>query len=483
MTEEFEDQGLILANPNEGPVESDDALSGPERATGTALYTDLYHVDAAYLAWKSGHNGNATFDLFTRSSPFAGGFMLFTGLQPSLDYLRSFTYTQEDLDWLAAIKGYEPDFLHYLSELNFTGEILAMDEGEIAFPYVPFLRVTAPFAEAMLIESGLLRTIGISTLLATKAVRITLAAKGRSVSDFAFRRAHAPFLAARSSYIGGADSTSFVAAAKDYSIPGSGTIPHAIVQAFSDELTAFRTVAETLPSFTLLLDTYDVHRAIGHAITVAKEVAPKGHTLTAVRLDSGDLAEDSRMVRRKLDEAGMQQVRVLVSGDMDEYRIESLLAAGAPIDGFGVGGNLGVGLGTVDSGTVGGVIGAVYKLAWFEDEHGLGARLKVAGTKSTWPGRKMAYRIGDYERDIIALDTEPAPVGSRTLLTPWIMEGRLVRDMPDLHQIRSQAMENLHAIPDWLKALTPDRAYDVEFSDDMHQLREDSIRAFGGRTN
>jgi nicotinate phosphoribosyltransferase len=483
VTEEFEDQGLILTNPNGDPIESDDAISDPERVSGTALYTDLYHIDAAYLAWKSGHNGTATFDLFTRRSPFAGGFMLFTGLQPSLDYLRAFTYTQEDLDWLAAIKGYEPDFLHYLSELNFTGEILAMDEGEIAFPYVPFLRVTAPFAEAMLLESGLLRTIGISTLLATKAARITLAAKGRAVSDFAFRRAHAPFLAARSSYIGGADSTSFVAAAKDYNIPGSGTIPHAIVQAFSDELTAFRTVADTLPSFTLLLDTYDVHRGIENAITAAREAQQKGHTLTAVRLDSGDLSEDSKMVRRKLDEAGMQQVRVLVSGDMDEYRIESLLANGAPIDGFGVGGNLGVGLGTVESGTVGGVIGAVYKLAWFEDESGLGARLKVAGSKSTWPGRKMAYRLGDYEHDIITLDTEPAPVGSRTLLTPWIMEGRLVRDMPDLHQIRAQALENLHAIPEWLKALTPNHPYEVKFSDEIVKLREDAIRAFGGHVD
>jgi nicotinate phosphoribosyltransferase len=478
-----EDQGLISADPNANEIESEDLLHSPERVTGTALYTDLYHVDAAYLAWKSGHNGLATFDLFTRRSPFAGGYMLFTGLQPSLDYLRSFTYTQEDLDWLERIKGYNPDFLHYLSNLNFTGEIMAMDEGEIAFPNEPMIRVTAPFAEAMLIESGLLRTVGISTLLATKAARIRLAAKDRSVSDFAFRRAHAPFIAARSGYIGGCDSTSFVAAAKDYDIPGSGTIPHAIVQAFPDELTAFRTVAETLPSFTLLLDTYDVSRGIENAITAAQEVGAKGHVLTAVRLDSGDLGEDSVMVRRKLDEAGMKQVKVLVSGDIDEYRIESLLATGAPIDGFGVGGNLGVGLGTIESGTVGGVIGAVYKLAWIEDDSGRPARLKVAGSKSTWPGRKMVYRMGDFDRDIIALDTEAAPVGSRTLLTPWIMEGRLVRTMPDIHEIRTQAMANLHAMPEWMKALTPEQAYPVDFSDDIVRLREESIRAFGGHVD
>lgn len=478
---DFEEQGFITADRSIRDIESEDALD--THADNTALFTDLYHIDAAYLAWKSGHNGQATFDLYTRRAPFAGGFMLFTGLQPSLDYLRAFEYAQEDLDWLEHIKGYEPDFLDYLSKLNFTGEIMSMEEGEIAFPNEPLLRVTAPFAEAMLLESGLLRTIGISTLLATKAARIWLAAKGRTVSDFAFRRAHAPFLAARSGYIGGADSTSFVAAARDYDIPASGTIPHAIVQAFPDELTAFRTVAETLPSFTLLLDTYDVNQGIDNAIIAAKEVAPKGHTLMAVRLDSGDLAEDSKMVRRKLDEAGLEGVKVLVSGDMDEYAIEKLLGADAPVDGFGVGGNLGVGLGTIESGTVGGVIGAVYKLAWVEDDSGKPARLKVAGAKSTWPGRKMAYRVGDFEKDIVASDAEAAPVGSRTLLTPWFMEGRLLHEVPDLHEIRAQALENLASLPDWLKALTPDRQYPVQYSHELVQLRDESIRAFGGRVD
>lgn len=478
---DFEEQGLIEADQDTRGIESEDSLMSPEGGDGTALYTDLYHVDAAYLAWKSGHNGMATFDVFTRRSPFAGAFMLFTGLQPTLDYLRAFTYTQDDLDWLEQIKGYETDFLHYLSELSFTGEIMAMEEGEIAFPHEPMLRVTAPFAEAMLIESGVLRTIGISTLLATKAARISLAAKGRTISDFAFRRAHAPFLAARSGYIGGCDSTSFVAAARDYDIPPAGTIPHATVQAFPDELTAFRAIAETLPSYSLLLDTYDVTRGIEHAIIAAKEAEPKGHTLTAVRLDSGDLAEDSKMVRRKLDEAGMHNVKVLVSGDIDEYRIEKLLASDAPIDGFGVGGNLGVGLGTIASGTVGGVIGAVYKLAWFEDDSGQQARLKVAGSKSTWPGRKMVYRIGDYDRDIVALDSEPAPMDSRTLLTPWLMEGSLVRPMPDLHEIRVQAAKNLRAMPEWMQALAPDRSYAVDFSEELQTLRREAIEAFGGR--
>ncbi|MEJ7901806.1 MAG: hypothetical protein WKF63_08145, partial [Thermomicrobiales bacterium] len=214
----------------------------------TALYTDLYHVDAAYVAWKSGQTGNATFDLYTRSNPFGGGFMLTAGLEPALDYLRAFKYTREDRDYLQRIKGYDPNFLEYLRTLRFTGEIQAIAEGEIAFPNEPLLRITAPFPEALIIESGLLRSIGISTLIATKAARLTLAARGATVADFAFRRAHEPFLAARSGYIGGCASTSFVAAAREYDIPGSGTIPHALVQAYADELTAFRAVAAALPA-------------------------------------------------------------------------------------------------------------------------------------------------------------------------------------------------------------------------------------------
>ncbi|HWV25463.1 MAG TPA: nicotinate phosphoribosyltransferase [Thermomicrobiales bacterium] len=477
-----DDQDSILTGPETIPADDDRTRTPEHDATGTALFTDLYHVDAAYIAWRSGHNGRSTFDVYTRRAPFAGAFMLFAGLGPTLDYLRAFRYTQDDLAWFERIKGYEPAFLDFLANLRFTGEIYAMEEGEIAFPNEPLLRVTAPFAEAMLLESGLLRTIGISTLLATKAARITLAAKGRSVSDFAFRRAHEPYLAARSSYIGGCDSTSFVAAAKDYDIPAAGTIPHALVQAFPDEVTAFRTVAESLPSYSLLLDTYNVAHGIEHAIQVALETKDTGHVLTAVRLDSGNLAADSRMVRQKLDAAGLDAVKVLVSGDMDEYKIEKLLAGGAPIDGFGVGGNLGVGLGTIESGTVGGVIGAVYKLVWYEGDGAAPARIKLAGGKSTWPGRKMPYRIGDYDHDLIARDEEPAPANARALITPWVLDGQVVRQSPDLKTIRELAMANIDALPDRFKALTPDQPYPVEFSEGMLKLRDETAHAFGGET-
>ncbi|MGN6484593.1 MAG: nicotinate phosphoribosyltransferase [Thermomicrobiales bacterium] len=448
----------------------------------TSLYTDLYHVDSAYVAWKNGQTGQATFDLYTRKNPFGGGFMLAAGLGPAIDYLRAFKYTWEDREYLEQIKGYEPEFLDYLRDLQFDGEILAIPEGEIAFPNEPLLRITASFPVALLIESGLLRAVGISTLIATKAARLAIAAQGRGLSDFSFRRAHEPFLSARSGYIGGCDATSFVAAAKEYDIPASGTIPHALVQAWPDELTAFRAVAETLPSYSLLLDTYDVRQGIAHAIQIGKESREtNGHRLVSVRLDSGDLNADSQMVRALLDEAGMPEVKVLVSGDMDEWAIRDLVSAGAPVDGFGVGGNLGVGLGTVASGTVGGVIGAVYKLAWYggDADEGASARIKLAGggDKSTWPGQKLVWRMGDFDRDVIGLEGETPPVGGRPLLRPIVRDGLLLEETEPVKTIKDRAQASLAALPEPLRALTVDAddAYPVEMTPALRSLRNGLI--------
>lgn len=447
----------------------------------TALYTDLYHVDAAYISWLNEHNGIATFDLYTRRAPFGGSFMLAAGLGPALDYIRNFSYADDDLAYLERIKGYPRAFLDVLADLRFSGAIEAVPEGEIVFPNEPLLRVTAPFLEAMLLESGLLRAIGVSTLIATKAARLTIAAQGRAISDFAFRRAHDPHLAARSGYIGGCTSTSFVAAAREYDIPAAGTVPHALIQAFPDELTAFRSIASSLGTYSLLLDTYDVATGIRNAVSVAQESATShGHVLTAVRLDSGDLAEDSRMVRAVLDDAGLTDVNVLVSGDIDEYRIDELLASGAPVDGFGVGGNLGVGLGSIESGALGGVIGAVYKLVWYSDEQGdqsAAARIKLAGGKSTWPGIKRAWRIGTLERDVIQLQDEAAPPDARPLAAPWIEHGELVSPEPTLHEIRTRAAQSIAELPETLRALTASDAYPVEWSDALVRLREETIAA------
>ncbi|MCA9834065.1 MAG: nicotinate phosphoribosyltransferase [Thermomicrobiales bacterium] len=443
-------------------------------ARTTAFDIDLYHIDAAYLAWKSGYNAPSAFELFTRGTPFRGGYMLTAGLEPAAEFIGNFRFTREQLAWLRTIKPYEDEFFEMLGAFRFTGDVYAMAEGEIAFAHQPLLRVEASFVQGMLLEAGLLRALGIGTLIATKSARIRTTVGNCSYADFGFRRAHEPIWATRSAYIGGTDSTSYVEAAHRFNIPSSGTIPHAIVQAYPDELTAFREIARLMPKYMLLLDTYDVDQGIDNAITAAKEEAANGsgHTLMAVRIDSGDLAAWARLVKSRLVTAGMGDVKVLVSGDLDEFKAQDLLATGAPIDGFGVGGNLAVGLGSIESDYIGGVIGAVYKLSWIDLPGDDDDRMKIAGSKSTWPGKKAVYRFGDFDHDLVTLDHELAPDGGRPLLHPWMKEGTLLHSHPSLTEIRERAMSNLAAMPTWLKALAPEQDYDVRFSDELVALRD-----------
>lgn len=448
-------------------------LPGP-----AGLMVDQYHLDAAYVSWRAGRNGHATFDLYTRAAPFAGTFMLVAGLEPALSFVRNLYFSQDSLAYLRETRPYEDAFLDELANLRFTGEILAMPEGSIAFADEPLLRLIAPFREALMLESALLHLIGVSTLIATKAARITLAAQGRPVSEFSFRRAQSPFLTARSAFIGGCVSTSFVAAAARYGIPSGGTIPHALVQLFPDEAEAFRAVAESLPRYTLLLDTYDVRRAIDTAIDVARQAADRrGHQLDAVRLDSGDLLSDSRYVRAALDEAGLDHVHVLASGELDEWVIDDLLRAGAPIDGFGVGASLGLGLGSLAHGVAGEALGAVYKLVW-EEEGEAQARIKLAGAKTTWPGRKQVYRRGAFAEDVIQLDGEPPPAGGVPLLQPVMRDGEIVTPSPPLPAIRIAAREALMALPAHHRALTEPVPYPVRRSAKLHRLRDEAATRF-----
>ncbi|MCA9880924.1 MAG: nicotinate phosphoribosyltransferase [Thermomicrobiales bacterium] len=449
----------------------------------SGLSLDLYHLDAAYVSWRAGHNGRATFDIYTRTAPFKGAYMVTAGLQPALDFIQEFTFSEADIAYLRAVKGYDEGFLDELRAYRFSGDIDAIAEGVISFPDEPLLRVTAPFRNALLLESGLLRAVGISTLIATKAARLVDAAAGRSVADFGYRRAQDPYLAARSAIIGGCTSTSYVAGAALFDVPTAGTIPHALVQLFPAEVDAFRAVAATLDSYSLLLDTYDVHHAIETAVEVALEAQARyGHHLAAVRLDSGDIHADSVHVRAVLDRAGLTGTKVLASNDLTEFRIAELLAGGAPLDGFGVGGNLDVGLGTVASGTVGGTLGAVYKLVWYEGE-GDPARIKVAGDKSTWPGRKQVARIGAFAEDIIQVEDEPLPADSAPLLHPVMVAGEQVVPVPDVMALREIAAAELAALPAPYRQLQAAPPYPVRKSDALLALRERATRReAGGRT-
>ncbi len=439
----------------------------------SGLLTDLYHVDSAYVSWRAGHNDIATFDLFTRSMPFGSSFLLVAGLELAATFAREFHYRDEEIAYLQQVRHYEQAFFEDLRKTRFTGELKAIPEGEIAFANEPLIRVTAPFREGLLLEAGLLHTVSVSTLLATKAARVVAAAKGKPVAEFAFRRAQEPFITARSAYIGGCASTSFLAAANQLGIPVSGTIPHALVQAFESEEVAFRAVAEALDNYTLLLDTYDVHRAIETAIEVASECESRtGHRMAGVRLDSGDILADSIYVRKLLDEAGFDHVRILASGDMDEFKIAHLESAGAPIDAYGVGTSIGVGAGSIERRVEGGALGAVYKLVCYgapED----GARIKVAGQKSTWPGAKQVARLNGFEADVIHLEDEHPPAGSRPLLETVLSAG-LTREgaLPSLDDIRKRASDSLVALPDKYKAIIRAEEYPVRRSERLMALRQ-----------
>lgn len=452
----------------------------------SALTTDLYHQDAAYVAWRTGRTGPATFDLYVRHAPFGGAYVLTAGLEIALTHASNFRYTADDLRYLAQIRAYDPAFLDFLRTLRFTGDVAAIPEGTIAFPHEPLLRVRAPFIEALLLEAGLIRTINLATLIATKAARIVTAAAGRPVAEFALRRAHAPYAVTRAAAIGGCATTSFVAAARRFGLQPTGTIPHALVQLFDTERDAFEAVATTLPQYTLLLDTYDVRQATHTAVAVARRARQQfGHELVAVRLDSGDLVADSRYVRRVLDTGGLQSVRIVASGDLDEFTIADLLAAAAPLDGFGIGTKLGSGAGSLQHQVAGGTLGAVYKLAEYEDPAGtVKASLKLAGIKSSWPGRKAVYRVGHYAYDIIRLASEPPPPDAVPLLRPVLRNGTLLPDSrPPLPEIAAAAAAQLRALPAEWRRLTVEHPYPVRFSPALRALRQRLVRtAQAGRT-
>src|SRR3989442_7682843 len=447
--------------------------------------TDMYHPDSAYVSWRTGHNGLTTFDLYTRTAPFGGAYLLVAGLEMALQFVQAFRYTPEELKFLANIRDYDAAFLDELANLRFTGEILALPEGSIAFPNEPFMRVTAPFREALLLEAGLLQAINLSTLIATKASRVVYAAergRPRRVSEFAFRRAKEPLTVARASYIGGCASTSLLNAAYEFRLPATGTVPHALIQVFDTEEAAFEAIAEAYNRYTLLLDTYDPRHAIHTAIEGAlRSQEIWGHTLAAVRLDSGDIVGDSIYVREQLDKAELTNVRILASGDLDEWKITDLLKQGAAIDSFGVGTALGGGSGSAERGIEGGALGGVYKEVWYVDEEGNEyPKVKTAGVKSTWPGKKEIYRHPHWEEDIIQLEHEPRPDNYQRLLRPVMRNGKIIPgSLPPLTEIRELAQQNLQALPLQYRALTVGQPYLVRYSEGLQALRKQAVESMG----
>jgi len=413
-----------------------------------ALLTDLYELTMAASYHAQGLNGPATFDLFVRDLPRERSFLVAAGLEQALGFLEGLCFGAEAVSYLRSLGLFRESFLAYLAELRFTGDVWALPEGEVVFAQEPLLRVTAPRIEAQVVETYLLATMNFQSMVASKAARIAVACGDRPFADFSARRDHGPEAAlgaARAAYIGGASATSNVLAGMRFGIPVTGTMAHSYVMAFASEEAAFRAFARDFPQrATLLIDTFDTERGARRAARVARELAAEGITVSGVRIDSGDLASLSRSVRAILDAAGLQKVRIFLSGDLDEHRIAALLEQGVPADSFGVGTQLGT---SADAPYLGGI----YKLV--EDERG--PTMKTSTGKPMLPGRKQVHRIeidGQADHDVIALEGEPV-IGGRPLLERVMASGRRVAPPAGLETARDRARVAIAGLPDRLRRL------------------------------
>ncbi|WP_289022377.1 nicotinate phosphoribosyltransferase [uncultured Salegentibacter sp.] len=365
----------------------------------SATYTDQYQLAMAQVYFKKGQkNHTAIFDYYFRKLPYQGGYAIFAGLQDLLEIIENLKFNEKDLAYLKK-QDFDDDFLEYLKNFKFHGNIYAVQEGDVVFQTRPILQVEANIIEAQIVETILLNLLNFQTLIATKASRIKLVSGDRSLLDFGLRRAQGPggYYATRAAMVGGFNGTSNVVAGRDFNIPVSGTMAHSFIQSYDDEITAFRDFAQGRPKdCVLLVDTYDTLKSgVPNAIKVAKEMEARGEKLMAIRLDSGDLAYFSKQSRKMLDAAGLDYVKIAASNQLDENVIKSLLEQGARIDVFGVGTNLVIG--SPDA-----ALDGVYKLAY---SHGK-PRIKISESiaKVTLPHKKQVYRLRDSEGNCVGAD-------------------------------------------------------------------------------
>lgn len=414
------------------------------------LLTDLYQFTMLQAYFDQGMADTAVFEFFVRKLPDSRNFLMAAGLEQVLDFLEDLHFTPQELDWLANCGRLHSRFVDSLHDLRFTGDVQAMLEGTIFFPDEPILRVVAPLPQAQLVETRLINLLQFQTLVASKAARIRLAAPDSLLVDFGLRRAHgaeAGLLSARASYLAGFNGSSTVLAAVEWGIPLFGTMAHSYIQAHERETDAFEHFARSHPhASTMLIDTYDTEAAARNLVPLAHKLAREGINIQAVRLDSGDLAEHARQVRRILDQGGLTGVTIFASGNLDEYKLAEFIAAGAPIDGFGVGTrmNTSADLPYLD---------CAYKL---QEYAGLARRKRSEG-KATWPGRKQVYRrYGDdglMTGDVLTTADTVQP--GQPLLVPVLRQGRRLAKSPALGAVRDHARAELARLAAPLRALTP----------------------------
>jgi len=428
-------------------------MSGHEEG---ALLTDLYQLTMLQAYYDQGMADTAVFEFFVRKLPAGRNFLVAAGLEQALAYLEGLRFSPDELDWLAHCGRFHQPFVNSLADLRFTGEVHALAEGTVFFPNEPLLRVTAPLREAQLVETRLINLLQFQTLIASKAARVRLAAGNKVLADFGMRRAHgaeAALLSARASYLAGFDATSNVQAGIRWGIPLAGTMAHSFIQAHDKELDAFEHFARSHPqTTTLLIDTYDTETAARALLPLVHRLAAEGIAIQAVRLDSGDLGDQARQVRAILDAGGARHIRIIASGDLDEYGVLAHLESQAPIDGFGVGTRMNC---CADQP----YLECAYKL----QEYAGVARRKLSAGKANWPGRKQVFRhlnaAGHMTGDILTLEGDQQP--GNPLIRRVMSGGRRLTSSPALDQVRDYCQGQLASLPHPLRQLEEGPDYPV----------------------
>ena len=465
----------------------------------SALMTDFYELTMMYGYVKSNNNPKVVFDMFYRTNPFNGGYVVFTGLHDLIKRIEHFTFSKTDVDYLRTLNTFDEDFLSYLENFTFTGDLYAMAEGSIVFPGEPLIRIESTLMEAQLIEGMLLNTINFQSLVATKASRLAKATKGAPIMEFGLRRAQGPdgaLTASRAAFIGGCSSTSNTLAGKVFNIPVAGTMAHSWIMSYGSELEAFRTYAHLYPdNAVLLIDTYDtLGSGIENAIIVGKELQAMGKDIS-VRIDSGDLSYLSREIRKKLDENGLINSKIVVSNDLTEEIVETLVYDKVPIDAYGIGTHLVTG-GNQSS------LNGVYKLsAICRKGEPLTPVMKISNSfeKATNPGRKQVYRFYDKEGlaigDLITLDSEKVNpsedivfhhptseadyftlkhskyVTVKPMLSLYMKDGVRIGKAVSIKKIQEDVEQNLSYFHPSHKRMINPHIYKVSLSKELKQLK------------
>lgn len=441
-------------------------MTEPLAPENSGLLTDLYELTMAAGYFQSGFEARATFELFVRDLPPQRNYLVAAGLEQALAFLETVRFTSEDIDYLRGLgvfRHVHPEFFDYLSRFRFTGEVWAAPEGTVVFANEPILHITAPIIEAQLVETRLLSAINFQTMVASRAARLVIAARGKPVVEFGARRAHgaeAGIFAARAAWIAGCAGSSNVIACKMFGIPPYGTQAHSWIMAYEDESEAFTRFLDVFPEqATLLLDTYNVRAAL-------RKIIDAGRKPTGVRLDSGDIMADSRSVRAQLDRAGWNDVQVFVSGDLDESKISDLLRRGAKIDAFGVGSAL---VAPTDTRN----LGMIYKLVELEHDGKTWEAIKLSEAKATFPGRKQVFRFADakgqWKSDLIALAAETHK-GADALLEPAMRGGKRLAPAEPLSAARNRLVDSLKRLSKSILSTDRVARYPVRHSPSLKRL-------------